>query len=115
MLRLWNDPSNRLSHIEGGTSINSRRALVMADGSTHEVPVGTQLPQRLLSRGTLLVEPLHQVHDALCGQWPQFVREWGRKKVREWFQNPLTIASTTLTIPFDGAYGPSWGEQPNPL
>lgn len=65
--------------------------------------------------GSLIIEPLHQVHDAICGQWPQGCRDWARAKVRSYFQNPLTIASTTLTIPFDGAYGPSWGNLPHPL
>lgn len=60
--------------------------------------------------GSLIIEPLHQVHDALCGQWPSSKRDWARNKVRSYFQNPLTIANTTLTIPFEGRFGRSWGE-----
>lgn len=60
--------------------------------------------------GSLIIEPLHQVHDALCGQWPSSVRDWARNKVRTYFNNPLTIAGTTLTIPFEGKFGRSWGE-----
>lgn len=65
--------------------------------------------------GSLIIEPLHQVHDALCGQWPRGCRDWARAKVRSYFNNPLTIAGITLTIPFDGAYGTSWGDLTNPL
>lgn len=65
--------------------------------------------------GSLVIEPLHQVHDALCGQWPISCREWARAKVRSYFDNTLTIAGMKITIPFDGAFGPSWGNLPNPL
>lgn len=67
-------------------------------------------PENRRSNGSLIIEPLHQVHDALCGQWPVACRDWARAKVRTYFNNPLTIAGTTLTIPFDGGWGPSWGE-----
>ncbi len=59
--------------------------------------------------GSLIVEPLHQVHDALCGQFPKDRTEWAVGKIRQWFNNELTIAGMSVTIPFDGFYGPSWG------
>lgn len=62
--------------------------------------------------GSLIIEPLHQVHDALCGQWPKTCRAWAINKVRSYFDNPITIAGTKLVIPFEGNYGPSWGETP---
>lgn len=62
------------------------------------------------ANGSLIIEPLHQVHDALLGQWPIEVRDWARKKVKSYFNNQLTIASIPLTIPFEGRYGRSWGE-----
>lgn len=65
--------------------------------------------------GSLIIEPLHQVHDALCGQWPVSARDWARAKVRSYFQNTLRIAEIDIQIPFDGAFGPSWGEQPHKL
>lgn len=107
LLRLWNDPANRVLEVHPF-------GLRACDGVLHlwgdRRPAGGQwLP------GSLLIEPLHQVHDALNGQWPIFLRDWARAKVRTYFQNPITIAGTTLTIPFDGAYGPSWGNHPNPL
>lgn len=57
------------------------------------------------------VEPLHQVHDALCVQWKKEDTTWAIGKIKQWFDNPLTIAGQKITIPFEGAYGPSWGEQ----
>lgn len=72
-------------------------------------------PENRRSNGSLIIEPLHQVHDALCGQWPQLVRDWARAKVKSCFNNTLTIAGTEITIPFEGAYGRSWGELTNPI
>jgi len=97
MLRLWNDPENR------------RDGLVIADAGDTYMATMNKAP------GGLYIEPLHQVHDALCGQWPKSMRDWARAKVKSYFNNPLTIAGTTLVIPFEGAYGPSWGETPNKL
>ena len=65
--------------------------------------------------GSLIIEPLHQVHDALCGQWPITHRDWARAKLKAYFNNTLTIADREVVIPFDGAYGPSWGECTNPI
>jgi hypothetical protein len=85
--RLWRDPEN-----------------------TRDVP----LRHRLASGSDLLnhhfVEPLHQVHDALNGLFPKSRTEWSCGKIREWFQNELVIANTKVTIPFEGYYGPSWGQ-----
>lgn len=67
-------------------------------------------PENRRPDGSLIIEPLHTVHDALCGQWPQQVRDWARQKVREYFNNTLTIAGIQIVIPFEGAYGRSWGE-----
>lgn len=60
--------------------------------------------------GRLHIEPLHQVHDAFIPQWKTERREWAVGKIRQYFNNPLTIAGQTITIPFEGAYGRSWGE-----
>ena len=72
-------------------------------------------PENRRPDGTLLIEPLHQVHDALCGQWPQSHRDWARLKLKSYFTNTLTIADREVVIPFEGAYGPSWGECFNPI
>jgi uracil-DNA glycosylase family 4 len=63
----------------------------------------------------LIIEPLHQVHDSMNGQWPIWFREKAQFMVKSYFNNPLTIAGTTLTIPYDGGYGPSWGEAKTPF
>jgi DNA polymerase I-like protein with 3'-5' exonuclease and polymerase domains len=52
---------------------------------------------------------LHQVHDALIGQFKKEDLVWAKSKIREWFANELTIAGTKITIPFEGNYGDSWG------
>lgn len=65
--------------------------------------------------GSLIIEPLHQVHDALCGQYPISVRDWAHRKIKSYFQHTLTVAGTDIVIPFEGAYGRSWGECVNPI
>lgn len=55
-----------------------------------------------------IVQPLFLVHDSLIGQWPIVQRDWAIPKLRAWFDNPITIAGTTVTIPYSGHYGPSW-------
>jgi len=94
MERLWTDPENRF----GG--------LVLTDAyDTYEATMSG-------APGALFIEPLHSVHDALCTQSPSANRIWAGKKITQWFDNPLTIAGTKITIPFEGAFGPSWGELP---
>lgn len=58
----------------------------------------------------LRIEPLHQVHDALCGQFPKHDTAWATARIKSYFDNTLTIAGQQIIIPFDGAYGPSWGD-----
>lgn len=108
MLRLWSDPANRIvkrvaNHLWSG------------DGTYHYIPEQDLNLYNRLGPGALIVEPLHQVHDALCGQWPKFVNQWARPKVKEWFNNTLRIADMDIVIPFDGTWGPNWGEMPNAL
>jgi DNA polymerase len=69
-----------------------------------------QDPENRRENGSLIIEPLHQVHDALCGQFPQDKTEWAVRKIREYFSNEIEVAGEKITIPFEGAYGPSWGE-----
>lgn len=63
-----------------------------------------------LRNGRLVVEPLHQVHDALVTQWLGSDTEFAVRKHREWFNNPITIAGITITIPYSGQYGSNWYE-----
>lgn len=93
---LWHDPDNRLrADTLDGTFIFKRRF------PTRDVP----------RNGCILrVEPLHQVHDALDGQFIKEDVEFAKRKVPQWFDNPVIIAGQKLVIPYDGGYGPSWGE-----
>jgi hypothetical protein len=88
---LWHDPENRMGVFD-----------LWRDTRTEGKP--NLLGQRLR------IEPLHQVHDALIGQFRIEDTAWAVAKIRSYFQNTLTIANTKLIIPFEGAYGPSWGE-----
>jgi hypothetical protein len=72
-------------------------------------------PENRRPDGSLIIEPLHQVHDALVGQWPVALREWAKKKVKSYFNNTLTIAGTELVIPFEGRFGRSWGQLDNEI
>lgn len=67
------------------------------------------------SRGGLFVEPLLQIHDALAGQYKSRDSAWAHEKLREWFQNPLRVAGTMVTIPADGKFGPNWKECVTPI
>lgn len=74
-------------------------------------------PENKRPDGSLIIEPLHQVHDALVGQWPVGVRDWAKAKVRSYFNNELTIAGLRLVIPFSGQFGKNWkeaGDEKNP-
>ena len=57
---------------------------------------------------SLIVQPLIQVHDALVFQFPQSNLDHSLSLIRSSFSTPITIAGTTLTIPYEGAYGTSW-------
>lgn len=66
-------------------------------------------PDNRMASGALTIEPLHQVHDALVGQFPIETLERSLVSIRGYFNNPITIAGQTLVIPFKGEYGESWG------
>jgi len=59
----------------------------------------------------LRVEPLHTVHDSLITQWRKEDRPFAKAKLREWFNNPIQIAGTTVVIPADGEIGTDWSMQ----
>lgn len=56
----------------------------------------------------LHIRPMHQVHDELLVQWKQDITEWAVLKMKQYFNNPITIAGQQITIPFDGSYGLNW-------
>ncbi len=57
----------------------------------------------------LRVEPLLTVHDSLLTQFKVEDKEWARAKHKEWFHNPIKIATSDIVINFDGTIGPDWG------
>jgi uracil-DNA glycosylase family 4 len=65
-------------------------------------------PDNRTSSGNLIIQPLHSVHDALCGQFPIDKAEWAVEKIRSYFNNALTIGNERIVIPYEGGYGPSW-------
>jgi len=94
MLALWKDPDNRID----------------------PAPLTLQPPEtfplrweRNAARVPFRIEPLHQVHDALLGQFRISDTDWAKGRIKQYFNNPMTIAGVSLVIPFEGNYGPSWG------
>jgi hypothetical protein len=61
--------------------------------------------------GSLIIEPLHGVHDSVLGQFPIPVVDWALPKIRQYHQNVLIIAGAPVVIPFEGAYGTSWASK----
>ena len=94
--RLWysevNRKRNQRENTEGGSSL--------VNGNPHSI---------------LRIEPLHQVHDALCGQFRIEDTSWATDQIKSFFDNELTIAGIKLRIPFEGGYGPSWGQCKNKI
>lgn len=89
--KLWSDYENRITKIITN-------------------PFGNRLVDKEVQTRTILrIEPLHQVHDALCGQFKISDTAWAIKKVASYFNNTLTIAGIPIVIPFEGSYGKSWG------
>jgi hypothetical protein len=72
-------------------------------------------PENRRDDGSLRVEPLLLVHDSNVGQAPLEEREFASRKLAEWFDNKVTIATTTLTIPASSTWGMDWKHQDNAL
>jgi DNA polymerase I-like protein with 3'-5' exonuclease and polymerase domains/uracil-DNA glycosylase len=67
-------------------------------------------PENSNSGSRLRIEPLHQVHDAIVGQFRKEDTAWAVNKIKSYFDNPMIIAGQRIVIPFEGNYGRSWGE-----
>ena len=61
--------------------------------------------------GSLIIAPLHQVHDAGCGLFPPARTEWAVSKLHSYFNFSIQIANQPIHIPFEGEYGNSWGHK----
>jgi len=66
-------------------------------------------PENRLPNGDLIIEPHHQVHDALNGSFPCDRLEWALPKIRSYFDFTVRIADREICIPFEGEYGDCWG------
>jgi hypothetical protein len=67
-------------------------------------------PENRLPNQALRIEPLHQVHDAIVGQFRKEDTSWAVGRIKSYFNNEVVIAGQRIIIPFEGGYGPSWGE-----
>ena len=105
---MWEDMENRISGVE-----------VFEFGVTYTTVSGHKFnvdrDHEIKKPGGMLIEPLHQVHDAACGQFLNSMTEWATEKIKSYFDNTLTIAGSDLVIPYDGEYGRSWGEMDKQL
>lgn len=128
-LRLWHDATARLIAkkpeliCDGGhiRRFFGRPREILGDVLSHEPQYMTTRatntamlnlwsdPENRTKDGRLRIEPLHQVHDALLGQFKKEDEEWAVGKIRTYFNNSFTVAGQKITIPQDGAYGESWG------
>lgn len=116
--KLWHDPTNRIPELdnnallphatENNETIRQQTTTMVDESEERQIRTSSGSSRR--RTGSLIIEPLHQVHDALIGQFPRDRTEWAVSKIRSYFHNPLHIAGTELVIPFEGSYGPSWGE-----
>lgn len=89
--RLWLDPANRFATPRNGVQIIR--------------------PPKC----DLHIQPLHQVHDALLGQFPTYLAAWASERINTYFDNQIIIAGIPITIPFEGKVGTTWGTLNNKL
>lgn len=101
MYRLWNDKDNRL--------IKSKSTDVCDVQGRTWSRTGKHWLDRTGTGATFLrIEPLHQVHDALIGQFAVADTSWAVDRIKSYFANPILIAGQEITIPFEGTYGLNW-------
>lgn len=65
-------------------------------------------PENIRPDGHHIFQPLLLVHDSILAQAPVEHHDWVLQKLPGWFNNPVTIAGTTITIPFGKGFGPTW-------
>ena len=68
-------------------------------------------PENRLPDGSLIIEPHHQVHDALNGSFPHSRVDWAIARIRDYFTFTIPIAGLDICIPFEGEYGDNWGHK----
>lgn len=68
-------------------------------------------PENRCEDGSLRIEPLLLVHDSNVSMWRIEDTDFAKRKLADYFNNPVTIAGTTLVIPASGSYGKDWLNQ----
>lgn len=104
-LRLWTDPENRWGYWTRREDTWSELRPISEYLQSHPSP----------HPDALVIEPLHQVHDALLVQAPKELTTWTITKLKSWFNNELEIAGQKVVIPFEGSYGDNWGNLTNKI
>lgn len=107
-------PNGHVRHFLGRTG----DAGTLREALSHEPQMNTTWATNLAlkwmwndwSRGSVC-EPLHSVHDALCGQFHKDRLAEARASLSTYFANPINIAGIEIQIPYEAHYGPSWGEK----
>lgn len=87
----WNDPENRVRECDGSCEKTLAFPICECSGKIR-----------------LRIEPMHQVHDEFLVQFRIEDLDFAKKKIAQWFNNPIRIAGIEVTIPYDGAYGTDW-------
>lgn len=67
-------------------------------------------PENRDATNSLYIQPLLQVHDAVCGQYLTSKRDWAHTKIKSYFNNEIIIAGKSLVIPYEANYGQNWEE-----
>jgi DNA polymerase I-like protein with 3'-5' exonuclease and polymerase domains len=67
-------------------------------------------PRNRTQQGDLIIEPLHQVHDALVVQFHKDTLEDSKAKINKYFDTTLTIGGVEVKIPFEAEIGHYWGD-----
>jgi len=97
---------------DDGTTIRTALAHEPQANTTYVTNLAMQRlwqdPENRRSNNSLIIEPIHSVHDALCGQFPIELAEWACAKIKSYFANPIRVANENITIPYEGGYGQSW-------
>lgn len=65
-------------------------------------------PENRTPFGSLIIKPLHQVHDELLMQASITDTDFAKRKIKEWFDNKIVVAGQTINIPYSGSYGTAW-------
>jgi len=95
--KLWRDPENRIRTKKNDNASTGGFSKNNVTSSRESVC-------------NLRIEPLHQVHDALIGQFKITDTAWAINKIKTYFDNTFIIAGIPICIPFEGNFGKNWAD-----